>query len=118
MLAPFGDTHHFTNSALAARGVPLIQRARPSNAPDNSIGKFADWLKSIPRSTYPRLISLASIFSQLLRTWPGSRQNGASGPFPFFHVVPRVLGSLCGGKNHSCGGFAWSDRSVVEKKQR
>lgn len=70
----------------------LIQCASPSNAPDNSIGKFADWLKSIPRSTYPRLISLASIFSQLLRTWPGSRQNGASGPFPFDHDVTPTAG--------------------------
>jgi hypothetical protein len=58
----------------------LIQTTLPSQSCDYAVAECPDLIPT--RSMSPRLLTVGvSSFSQLLRNWPGSRQNGASGPF-------------------------------------
>jgi hypothetical protein len=86
MMATGGNAVHPTDRR-AGEGHPLrlIQCSRPSNAPDNSVGKLANRLKS-SRAVVPPIFPPRHLGGQGL-------VNSLS-PFYSVHVVPRRLSSL------------------------
>jgi hypothetical protein len=75
----------------------MSRTPRPSN-----FGKY--WSGNL---AYMHKTFCAAVSSPAFAQRGGSHRKRASAPLIHFHVVPRAVGSLCGGKNHSSEGRTW-----------